>query len=76
MFYKNKIMKRSKFLSNFVNSSSKYFFRSAIDNALRNNQIEAIEVILDYIVLYQNVYSTSFLFKKNLGLIIQKGIQV
>jgi hypothetical protein len=55
LFYKNKIRK----------SEGKYYYRSALDNALRNNQIKSIELIISYIVKYQNVYSSSFLFRKN-----------
>jgi hypothetical protein len=54
LFYKNKIQK--------TNNKDKYFYRSAIDNALRNNQISAISIMLDYIVKYQNNYVSSFLF--------------
>ena len=75
MFYKNKIMKSSKHRKD-DKKPNKYFFRSAIDNALRNNQIGAIEVILDYIVENQNVYHSSFLFNKNLGDILKKGIKI
>ena len=32
--------------------------------------------MLDYIVKYQNVYSSSFLFKKNLGTILERGIKI
>ena len=44
IIYKNKICKD--------NSSTHYFYRTAIDVALRNNQIGAVHVILDYIVKY------------------------
>ena len=67
MFYKNKIKKQKK---------NQYFYRSAIDNAVRYNQMGAIEIILKYIVQYQNVYSSSFLFRKNLGIILDKGIKI
>ena len=44
IFYKNKIQKS--------NNKSKFFYRSAIDSALRNNQIRAVDYIIDYIVKY------------------------
>lgn len=44
IFYKNKIQK--------TNNKQKYFYRSAIDSALRNNQIRAVGFIIDYIVKY------------------------
>jgi hypothetical protein len=56
--------------------NNKYFYRSAIDNALRNNQVRAIDLIIDYLVKYQNTYTSSFLFKKNMHLIFEKGIEV
>jgi hypothetical protein len=42
LFYKNKIQK--------TNKKDKYFYRSAIDNALRNNQVSAIAIMINYIV--------------------------
>lgn len=44
LFYKNKIVKNNK--------PGKYFYRSAIDMALRNNQVSAVTCINDYIVKY------------------------
>lgn len=44
IFYKNKIQKS--------NNKSKFFYRSAIDSALRNNQLRAVDYIIDYIVKY------------------------
>lgn len=55
---------------------NRYFYRSAIDNALRNNQVRAIDLIIGYCVIYQNVYISSFLFKKNMHLIFEKGIEI
>ena len=43
LFYKNKIQKGPQ-------RKGKYFYRSAIDNALRNNQKSAVEEILRYII--------------------------
>ena len=42
IFYKNKHFKGRK--------RDKLFYRSAIDNALKNNQIGAVATIIDYIV--------------------------
>ena len=44
IFYKNRIAKNR--------LKEKYFYRSAIDSALRNNQIRAVKYIVDYIVKY------------------------
>jgi len=44
LFYKNKITKS--------NNQEKYYYRSAIDNALRNNQIRAVGYIINYMVKY------------------------
>ena len=45
---------------------AKYFYRSALANAIKNNQIKAIELIIEYIVRYQNNYTSSFLFKNTI----------
>jgi hypothetical protein len=46
IFYKNKILK------NGAGNDQNYFYRSAIDNALRNNQVGACIYIIEYIVKY------------------------
>ena len=68
LFYKNKIAKS--------NNKDKYFYRSAIDNALRNNQIRAVGHIINYMVKYQNNYTSSFLFAKIMPQLINKGVVV
>ena len=65
LIYKTKICKK--------NNPHKFFYRSAIDNALKNNQMRAIQVIIDYICKYQNNFVSSFLFLKNFGMIVSKG---
>lgn len=69
MFYKNKIKKKgsSKTRDDFCGNHEQFFYKSAVDKALLSNQIGALNIIIAYIVKYQNVYSSSFLFKKNLG---------
>jgi hypothetical protein len=44
--------------------------------ALRSNQINAVQYILDYMVKYQNTYVSSFLFRKNFFELIQKGVKI
>lgn len=68
LFYKNKIQKS--------NNKKKFFYRSAIDSALRNNQIRAVSCIIDYIVKYQNNYVSSFLFERSIEILITKGVEV
>ena len=43
IFYKNKIRK---------GSSDKYFYRNAIQNAFKNNQVRAVDIILSYMIKY------------------------
>ena len=45
IFFKNKISKGRI-------GEENYFFRNAIDNALRNNQVRACIIIIDYIIKY------------------------
>jgi len=68
IFYKNKIQKS--------NNKDKYFYRSAIDSALKNNQIRAVQYIIEYICKYQNTYVSSYLFTRNIPTLIEKGIEV
>ena len=79
IFYKNKIQKGIAVAYNdpiYNKMNNNYFYRSAIDNALKNNQVRAVTLIMDYIVKYQNNYSSSYLFIKNMNLIFDKGIKV
>ena len=49
---------------------------SAIDTALENNQIRALNEIIQYVVKYQNSYVYSYLFTDNLLSLIDKGVDV
>lgn len=44
--------------------------------ALENNQIRALNSIIEYIVQHQNHYAFSFLFQDTLISLLQKGIKV
>ena len=54
----------------------KSYFRNAIDIALKNNQVGAINKIIWYIVKYQNSSVSSFLFLRNFPLLMDKMIPV
>jgi hypothetical protein len=68
IFYLNKIYK--------TGSKSKYFYRTAIDRALKANQVRAVSLMIEYIIKYQNTYISSFLFKKNIPELLEKGIKL
>ena len=68
IIYRNKTAKK--------NNPNKFFYRSAIDNALKNNQLKAIDYIIKYIVKYQNSFVSSFLFAGNFKQLIEKGVIV
>ena len=68
IFYKNKIQKS--------NNKDKFFYRTAIDSALRNNQIRAVGYIINYVCKYQNNFVTSYMFIKNIPVLMQKGVEV
>ena len=67
IIYKTKIEK---------SNGKDFFLSSAIDNAIRANQVKAINLIIKYIIKYQNNYVSSFLFNKNLSTIIEMGLEV
>lgn len=67
VIYRNKILKQS---------GDRYLFTNSIDVALKNNQVRAVTMILSYIVKYQNNFVSSYLFKKNMPVMIEKGIPV
>jgi hypothetical protein len=47
-------------------TDKRQYFKSAIDVALFNSQIQGLNKILDYIVTYQNSLMHSYLFEDNL----------
>ena len=61
IFYKNKHIKKKSYLSN----QPKYFYRSAIDNALLSNQVGSVQTVVNYIATYQNNFVSHYLFLKN-----------
>ena len=68
LFYKNKICKH--------NNKDKFFYRSAIDNALRTNQVSAIASMIKYITKYQNNFVSSYLFINNFNELLEKGVEL
>lgn len=50
--------------------------RTAIDVALDKNQIKSVDLMLDYIVKYQNRYVYANLFKYNLVDLLEKGVML
>lgn len=68
IIYKTKIAKKD--------NPSKFYYNSAIDNALKNNQVKAVNLMIDYIVKYQNNLVSFYLFRYTLPTIIEKGISI
>jgi hypothetical protein len=69
LFYKQKIVK-GKFIPQEGEDSrklnSKYMCKNALDNALAQNQVGAVRMVIGYITKYQSHYSSSYLFNKNM----------
>ena len=59
-----------------TNDKDKFFYRSAIDSAIKSNQLGSVAAIIDYIIKYQNSYVSSYLFLTNLRDLIQKGVKL
>ena len=51
-----------------------FYYTNAIENALKNNQVHAVNELIRYIVKYQNNFVSSYLFLKLLPVLIEKGI--
>jgi hypothetical protein len=49
---------------------------TSVEIAAENNQIIALNRIIDFVVKYQNTYAFSFLFEKHMIMLIEKGIKV
>ena len=69
LFYKNRISKKSGEVKN-------HYYRNAIDNAIRNNQVRSAQFIIDYIIKYQNNYISFPLFINRLPILIEKGVSL
>ena len=67
MIYKNKVQKRD---------GKSHYFTTAIDYALKNNQVKAVNLMIDYIIKYQNNFISSILFYKNLPVLMERAISV
>jgi hypothetical protein len=52
------------------------YYTNAVDNALKNNQVKAVNLLINYIVKYQNNFVSSYLFLKNLPILFEKGISL
>lgn len=53
-----------------------FYYISALDIALKNNQVKAVGILIAYIVKYQNNFVSSFLFTNIMIKLIEKGISV
>lgn len=67
IIYKNKITKKS---------GNGVYLSSAIDNAIRANQVQGLNLIINYIIKFQNNFTSSFLFNKNFSVLMEQGIEV
>ena len=65
IIYKNKHKKKKN-----ASKHPKYFYRSAIDNALISNQVGSVQTICNYIAKYQNNFVSHYLFLKNLTVLL------
>lgn len=62
LIYRNKLQKTN---------SNKFFYRNAIETALKLNQLGSVQVFLDFIVKHQNNYVSSFLLIKIMHQLIE-----
>jgi len=65
IIYKNKMIKKD---------GKGYYYTNAIENALKNNQVKAVNLLIAYIVKYQNNFVSSYMFLKNVPVLLDKGI--
>ena len=50
--------------------------KSAIDTALEKNQIRSVNLMIDYIVEYQDSYFYAHLFQHNIVQLLKKGVEM
>ena len=53
-----------------------HYYHSALDIALKNNQVRAVNLMIQYAVVYQNNYFSAYLFARLLPALLNKGIKV
>ena len=68
IFHKNKIARKN------PSPGKEYFYHSAIDRALKANQVRAVQTMIEYITKYQNIYVSSYLFKNNIDDLQERGV--
>lgn len=68
--------RRKNMVKTFCELSEQIVKQSAIDVALENNQIIGVKMLIDHVILNQNSFIYSFLFKHNLVLMMEKGIEI
>lgn len=76
IIYKNKVAKKQKAKEKKKASANMYYYISPIDSALKNNQVKAVEIMIEYMVKYQNNFVSSFIFLRNFHLLLEKEIPV
>ena len=59
-----------------IHSKNPKLKQNAIDVAILNNQIRAVNLIIDHIIKFQNNFVSSYLFEDNLIDIMNRGISV
>lgn len=67
IIYKNKVRKKG---------GVGFYYLTAIDQALKTNQVKAVNEMIQYIVKYQNNFVSSYLFLHNLPVLMEKSISI
>lgn len=67
IIYKNKMKKKD---------GKGHYYTNAIENALKNNQVKAVNLLISYIVKYQNNFVSSYMFLMNIPILMEKGISL
>ena len=49
---------------------------TAVDISLKNNQIQALNLIIDYIVCHQNSFVHFYIFQNTFKILLDKGIHL
>jgi len=67
IIFKNKVTKKD---------GMGFYYSTAMDNALKNNQIRAVQYLIEYIIKFQNNFVSSYLFQKNFAVLILRGVSL
>jgi hypothetical protein len=75
LFYKNRFFKAAPMKTDIIHPSS-YYYRWGLEDCLKSNQIKGSDLLTDYLVKYQNNFTSSYQLRVTITEMIEKGLTI